>query len=261
MRTAHLIISLTVLIFTSTSLAGLSPLRKSTETYEEASRRARIHNSSYSVQIETIRQTPERYKKPLTELDISGIPELSSLEELKLQFEYIRDTRFLKTNELEFARRISWLYPDDGCYIRAELAAIYLKERGYVPPKKIFVFGNLNARTTNSLQGSVSWWYHVAATYRVQGTVYVYDPAIDPFTPLTLQRWHEAVGGTKTFAQYTVCSTETVDPDSDCFKPRNYGKAYAENEQMYFLNLEWLRLEDLKRDPIAELGDSPPWRR
>ncbi|MGE9745438.1 protein-glutamine glutaminase family protein [Bdellovibrio bacteriovorus] len=248
-----LFVSLMILSASATAMAGLSSIRHSGESFEAARQRSTpvwelFGRGSY----------PDRMKKPMKELNIQDIPDVGSYADLEREFKYVRDTRFIADAE-PFARRLTWMYPDDGCYARAELAATELVEHQFTTPKKIFVFGNLYAPTQNAPGGSVSWWYHVAVTYRVGNEVYVFDPAINPEKPVTLVEWNKAVGGEKSQVQYTICSHKTFDPGSDCLNPRALSEQEAISEQKNFLSLEWNRLLDLDRDPEKELGNEPPW--
>lgn len=237
-----------------TEARGLSARRFSQEAYAQAS--ARSHQDSIQ---DTIR-TPEQVQQPLKNLSLSEIPDVGTMTELIRRFNFVRDTRFLATEDASFPRRLTWLYPDDGCYARAEMASQKLIDQQLTTPKKIFVFGNLTAQTTNAAEGYVHWWYHVAVIYRVGATAYVVDPALNPQKPMTLDSWNKAVGGESTPVKYAICSHDTFDPDADCFEPTQMSEAQAEAEQKGFLQDEWNRLLELHRDPTKELGDSPPWR-
>ena len=235
---------------------ALSAKRLQDETYEQASIRSRensprILGNGYD--------GAQRYQTSIERLSVLEIPEISSAQEMQDHFKFVRDTKFITDSSLDFSRRSSWLYPDDGCYIRAEVASHNLVEKGYAAPKKIFVFGNLHARTKNAPAGFVSWWYHVAVTYRLGPVAYVFDPAINPNKVLTLQEWDEAIGGNSSRLQYAICDTNAVDPDSSCKEPHKRSYQAVLNEQLGFLDDEWQRLEDLHRDPVKELGDNPPW--
>lgn len=205
-------------------------------------------------------KSAERQKRPLQFVDLQTIPEISSLDELNRQFEYIRDTRFLETENPDFPRRFTWLFPDDGCYARAEAAKHALLAREVPVPKKLFVFGNLSAQTNNSPEGSVQWWYHVALAYRFNSDVYVFDPALEPQRPLKIQEWNNLVGGENTVVRYSVCHANTFDPMDNCDGSLAITKEQAIEEQKYFLQEEWDRLLELNRDPNKELGDFPPWK-
>ena len=230
--------------------------RGSNETYHQA--RARHYAADFvALDLGAQSRSAEAVKKPLSKVNIQSLPEVASLEELQAQFEYVRDTRFI--DHKQFWRRLSWLYPDDGCFARAEMAANYLKERGFVIPKKLFVFGDLKAKTTNSAQGYVEWWYHVAAAYRVGNQGYVIDPALNPQAPMSIEAWDIAVNQSRRKTEYSICSVGTYDPSFNCEGSRGYPLENALFEQKQYLDLEWRRLVGLGRNPEAELGDSPPW--
>lgn len=261
------IISFLFLLLPINSIAkGLSPIRLSHENYEQALLRHKFYkNFEVSPSKFRLRSTSshsltaESAKKPLKDLNTQEIPDVGSYADLENQFFYIRDTRFLTTRFPDFPRRLTWLYPDDGCYARAEVAKFELEKHNFPAPKKIFVFGNLYAATDNSPSGAVSWWYHVAVTYRVGAEVYVFDPAIEPKHPLTLTQWNSHIGGDHRSVKYSICDKETYDPSSDCINPTPLPEDEAYYEQKTFLQYEWDRIIQLQRDPKKELGDSPPW--
>lgn len=243
---------------------GLSPTRLFSENYEDARDRhfstiisgwSSRHNPTFFKS-----NTAERKKQPLEFLNLEAIPELSSSIELQKKFEFIRDTRFLETENPNFPRRLTWLFPDDGCYARAEVAKNNLADQAVTIPKKIFVFGNLSVQTVNSPYGSVQWWYHVAITYRVNRDVYVLDPALEPHRPLSIHEWNILVGGETNKVRYTICHANTFDPMADCGGADAITPQQAIDEQKSFLNSEWDRLLELDRDPNKELGEFPPWK-
>ncbi|KHD87999.1 MAG: hypothetical protein OM95_10740 [Bdellovibrio sp. ArHS] len=266
MKFIALVLTLTV---SFEAFAGLSSIRHSGESYQQARDR---HFFAWKFRIPSPFPSPlddqveemsfgspvERSKKPLNKLDISEIPDVGSYADLLREFKYVRDTRFIETDS-GFARRLTWMYPDDGCYARAEMAKLELIQHNFPAPKKIFVFGNLQAMTKNSPTGNVQWWYHVAVTYRVGSDVYIFDPAIEPTRPLKLIEWNDKVGGGRTLVQYSVCHKDAFDPSSDCSKPQLTSPQEALSEQTSFLEYEWERVENLGRDPYKELGEFPPW--
>ncbi len=257
-----LIVSVGCLLISIATQAGLTPVRHAGENFESARNRAFFYKNLQlqASDSDSLRRTnhPEELKAPLKELNLLAIPDVGSYADLERKFEHIRDTRFLE-NATPFARRLTWLYPDDGCYARAELAALGLAQHSFPSPKKIFVFGNLKATTKNSPWGFVEWWYHVAVAYRIGSEAYVFDPAIEPKRPLKLSEWNRAVGGESSFVQYTICSHKTFDPSSDCYSTSGLSPEEATQEQTVFLTLEWDRLLELDRDPEKELGSEPPW--
>lgn len=183
----------------------------------------------------------------------------SSVEVMQERFEAIRDARFLSlpTNP-EFPRRISWLYPKDGCFARA---ALFNRNafRMFVPiPDKIFAFGNLRVNTNNSRRGVVGWWYHVAPMVQVGETRYVLDPAIEPNKPLPLEEWLTRMGNPARI-KVALCRSGTYSPGDNCNKQTDGMELRAERTQKHYLALEESELRRMGRDPEAELGDNPPW--
>ncbi|CAN5480606.1 hypothetical protein BH10BDE1_BH10BDE1_24510 [soil metagenome] len=181
---------------------------------------------------------------------------------MQTSFEFARDEK-AHTDENLRARRATWLYPDDGCFVRAVMAADFIAKKSNVKPMKIFAFDNLTVKTANSPSGEVEWWYHVAAITKVvdaaSGTekFYVYDPAIQPKAPMEVTDWLKAMHAPN--AQIAICATDAYDPDSNCETGEADAKGRAQNEASWFLPSEWSRLEELGRDPKAELGEKPPW--
>lgn len=229
----------------------ISAVRLRGEDHLQAALRTNIMTPAYT--------TPQRISKPLANLDISEIPDVGSYADLENQFKYVRDIRVIEDNRKKSMRRLTWLYPDDGCFARAEMAAHLLEENHFVTPKKVYVFGNLHAPTKNSPDGYVDWWYHVAVIYRINKTAYVFDPAINPARPVTLNEWNTAIGGGTGRLQYAICDHGTFDPTYDCMQPKQIDMDSAVSEQSAYLYPEWQRLLELNRDPEKELGDFPPW--
>lgn len=231
---------------------GISSVRLQGEDHVQAAVRLNNITSMYT--------TPQRMSKSLRELDLKQIPDVGSYSDLENQFKYVRDIRIIEDTRKSSMRRLTWLYPDDGCFARAEMATRLLEENKFVTPKKVFVFGNLRAPTKNAPGGFVEWWYHVAVIYRIDKTAYVFDPAINPARPVTLDEWNAAIGGTNNSRlQYAICDHGTFDPNQDCMQPRQIDMEDAVSEQRMFLYPEWERLLDLNRNPEKELGDFPPW--
>lgn len=189
------------------------------------------------------------------------VPEIQATD-LQTSFELAREERFFIDSESR-PRRATWLYPDDGCFVRAVVAANMIEKSFGIKAAKIFAFDNLTVKTENSPSGEVSWWYHVAAITKVvdpttkKETFYVYDPAISPRAPMEVRQWLQAMHAPN--AEIAVCAGETYDPQSDCTAGSTTALGRAKNEGQWYLSSEWYRLEDLGRDPVRELGDNPPW--
>lgn len=247
--------------------AGLSAHRYPNESYEHAKNR-HLFNRNLSLKGHRFEAgmkplvrhiSAERARKPLKNLNLNDIPDVGSYPDLVREFQYVRDSRFLATNDPNFPRRLTWMYPDDGCYARAEVAKHELEKHNFPAPKKVFVFGNLYASSKNSTTGFVQWWYHVAVTYRAGNDVYIFDPALEPQRPLTMTEWNKLVGGEQNEVQYSVCDHNTYEPSWDCYTPAPLDPSITYREQKGFLEYEWQRLLDLQRNPTRELGDFPPW--
>lgn len=194
------------------------------------------------------------------ELDLSNIPNWEDSESLKTAFESVRNIRFLTTADRpKFLRRASWLYPDDGCFARAQLMNINFRDWKYqIIPAKVFVFGDLEVKTPNHPRGSVSWWYHVAPIIQVADIPYVLDPAIDPKSPQRLDQWILKQVNDLADVKVALCSSSTYEPSESC-DSTTFGDETALRDQGYYLEYEWDRLLELERDPELELGDRPPW--
>lgn len=263
------------LTFISHALFGLSAKRMPRETFEDALKRSFYED--YLIQNKNqIEKKPiisfEQYtklrtqhekndntvidnQKPIENLDFSQVTEVSE-DELMQIFTYVRDSRFLNVDNRD--RRLSWLYPDDGCFARASMAQ-YLRQKSMPLPSKIFIFGDLEVETPNSPSGFVKWWYHVTIAYRVNQTLYVIDPAIDPQKPLSLEEWSLKMVNNINGAQFSLCNGLAYNPKALCSgeSPKSLDET-IEAQKMY-LKLEWKRVVKLNRNPEKELGDEPPW--
>lgn len=206
-------------------------------------------------------RTPWDMANRLDKVDFSAVTDVGSVQKLNQIFKYIRDTKFITMPSQPLKeRRLSWMYPDDGCYIRAELAQYFTHQQKMPDTYKIFSFGNLAVKSVNAHGGVVRWWYHVVPVYRVGQQAYAIDPAIDPRGPMTVEEWKKAQEADGPVDKFAVCKPKTVGPDEDCMNPHGQSFDYTLAEQKGFLNQEWNRLVQLGRNPQAELGDSPPWR-
>lgn len=193
-------------------------------------------------------------------------------------FKNLRDIR-LYTDEQHpnFLRRVTWLYPDDGCWTRAAAVInnlfgpfhnlVKTAER----PSKVFVFGSLCALTPNSPDNKVSWWYHTAPIVKDAETQqdYVLDPAVNPHNPLPLQDWVDAItsnqGACKSSYKasadkFNICNGYGSGPYSPCQDEVGfYTEARTSLMQDRYRALEYKRQISLERNPEEVLGDSPPW--
>lgn len=250
------------------AIVALSSLAHANNPYSAR----RLPNESYLTKINEFKKqfniwrsrpkdyvTAENAKVKFDQLDEKQVKTWTGSVDFETYFKNIRDERFLKKNP-SFPRRLTWLYPDDGCYARAEIASQKSLAYDFSGGSKVFVFGDLTVKTSNSSSGSVSWWYHVAVAYRANDVVYIVDPAINPDQPLRLETWLSTMGDVHQL-EVSICNANTYQPESECNPKISAPSNYAYNDIEEFLQLEWQRLQELGRIPHNELGENPPWKR
>lgn len=194
---------------------------------------------------------------------------------IKENFEKIRNLRYFDDEEYRgFLRRISWLYPDDGCWTRASAVIRDLFGpfnnliSNYPRPSKLFAFGNLCAVTPNSPDGKVTWWYHTAPIVRDAQTnqTFVLDPSVNPYEPLPVEKWMKEVSSqsgpcSSSHGQvdtFNICNGYGTGPQDVCHE--NYlTEAESMLEQSSYRHEERARQKELGRDANKVLGDQPPW--
>lgn len=250
---------LTPMIGTTAAHAGLSAVRPNgvpAELFLRAARKASLSRGHLT------ESGPVLWEKgDFDNAEWSRVPEIKA-DDLQPSFEIVRDEKFFVDSDSR-QRRATWLYPDDGCFVRAAVAANIIEKTVGIKAAKIFAFDNLSVKTVNSPSGEVGWWYHVAAITKTvdpltkKETFHVYDPAIQPKKPMEVREWLRAMNSPN--AEIAICASESYDPDSDCASGISSSLGRAKNEAQWFLPSEWYRLEELGRDPKRELGDSPPW--
>lgn len=240
---------LLVLTSASAAVAAPSAVRGPRESWKQARARS-------LPDFQTQARGPSAYDslKDLTLINFGSVYDLKNNQDLMTIFEYVRDTRFITNHRSPISqRRISWLYPDDGCFVRAELMTNFIKEKRMPPTSKLFVFGDLSVRTKNAPGNLVRWWYHVAPIYRVGKMVYVLDPAIEPRRPLTVLEWRERVSEESDVRNFSLCSQHTFEPDDNCQKPTPLSMEFLTDYQRQFQSYEWERIVRMGRDPYKEL--------
>lgn len=242
----------------------LSSKRGVKETYKEAANRSLIKLKNFGQEARLGASAFDVRVSSFEEIDLTKVPEIGGLEKLQAIFETYRDKRYLPDPEdATFLRRLSWMYPDDGCFARAELLA-RLSENDLNPAAaKLFVFGDLQAPTPNHPAGEVRWWYHVAAAYRIGSELFVMDPSVEPKKPITDREWGERVGdrGTdgRTSLEWSLCATRAIDPGADCRNPMEESEGYVKRMLAPYLEAERDRAVELGRVANDVLGDLPPW--
>lgn len=247
------------LAFASNVLSSdVSAIREKGVSYKAYMNRATLFSNDEGVIEERV--TPMSSSSHFGEKQLVDATAWESESVMVDRFKEFRDLRFMVVPERpDFPRRSSWMYPDDGCFARAALANRNLARHNYPVPKKVFAFGDLEVKTANSPDGSVSWWYHVAPLVQIGTQKYVLDPAISPKAPLKLEDWLAKMNSNPSSIEVSICESGTYTPGDDCTKVTDGEEKGAENDQVYYLRSEWDRIQSLGRDPERELGDSPPW--
>lgn len=243
--------------------------------YEDWTIKASHNVQQDSIQGSSIPWDDEGARKALLNT-VNAWPNLTIIKDL---FKKIRDMRYFNDSAKEnFLRRISWLYPDDGCFSR--MAAVVNDYFGPISnelhyfsrPSKIFAFGNLCVNTNNSPHGFVTWWYHVAPIIKnaEDNQTYVLDPSINPYEPLLVEKWITQISATtgpcsRKHAMvnvFNICNGYGSGPADICqdFTTTNF---LTETAIMLYQNsyqkAERRRQDSLGRDADKVLGDEPPW--
>jgi len=243
------LVLLLLLSTASAALAAPSAARGPQESWKQA--RARNLPDS-----QTQARGPSAFdsSKDLSLINFASVYDLKNNEDLMTIFNYVKDTRFITNPSSPISqRRLSWLYPDDGCFVRAELMTNFIIEKRMPPTSKIFVFGDLAVRTKNAPGNMVRWWYHVAPIYRVGKMVYVLDPAIETRRPLTILEWRKRVSEESDVRNFALCEQHTFEPEDNCQKPKRMSMEFLTDYQREFQSYEWERVVRLGRDPYKEL--------
>lgn len=242
----------------------VSAKRQVGESYLKAAERASSRKPRFSQSQNSLAQSQTAFDlrmdpKSVTPEKQALIPEWKNFEEVESFFKLSRDERYIQDPDFpSVLRRVSWMYPDDGCFARAGMVAAKAKERGWPLVGKIFAFGNLIAKTRNHPAGVVGWWYHVAAAVRVQNEVWVFDASIEPLRPLTWKQWMDRLNPEDSKATVSFCEGDTYNPYFSCDNADD-PTAQATSNQLGFLPFERKRLLQMSRDVEAELGERPPW--
>lgn len=250
-----------LLVFSAVAFATPSAKREVYETADMARNRYLLQEVQDVLDIKPMGRSAWDVATYLENVNFNQVADVGSVERLNQIFNYIRDTKFI-TNLVQQPltdRRLSWMYPDDGCYVRAELAAHFTNAQRMPETYKLFSFGDLAVKTTNHPSGIIRWWYHVVPVYRVGAQAYAMDPSIDPRGPMTVQEWKKAQEADRPVDKFAVCKPRTVGPEGDCQNPYGQSIDMSLGEQKRFLNQEWERLLEMGRNPEAELGNNPPW--
>ena len=216
------------------------------------------HAKAYSKELNNPASAYERRVK-WDELVFTIVPTWESRELVDEAFQKVRDTRFLDDPSVSsFLRRLSWLYPDDGCFMRAAFMSQMIEKVYSKQSARIFIFGDLYVETENSPEGRVDWWYHTAPLIKFAEDVYVFDPAINSSGVTEIKKWIQKQSVTLSEAELSVCDANAYEPGEAC-EGSDSDEDTALQHAPWYLQLERERQVELQRNPEEVLGEHPPW--
>lgn len=207
-------------------------------------------------------------------LSFANVPVWSDAD-IAAQFAATRDARYMTTaSNPTFPRRISWMYPDDGCFARAEQVDVQVSQAGKTRPYKLFAMSvglrlRVYTSNTNDPSGTVHWdWHTVPVVKNSAGQVIVLDAALSPCRPLPYKEWLGLMTDNPTQEFSDPANGHGVGlGDSNAYfpsslvtgEPSHSAESLTDETQTY-LDSEWYRQQtELGRDPTVVLGASPPW--
>ena len=203
-------------------------------------------------------------------LSFANVPTWSD-SDILAQFPTTRDKRYMTTSDNpSFQRRISWMFPEDGCFSRAEQLDVQAAQAGKTRPYKLYAFGRnplLRVYTNNTSSGMVNWWYHVVPVVKNSaGEPIVFDAALSPCKPLPWKKWLAMMVGDMALYDNVAAGNGVALGDSWSYNPYSLvsGEPSHSAESLTdqtgaYLPAEWNRQIELGRDPNVVLGASPPW--
>jgi hypothetical protein len=217
-------------------------------------------------------QTVYEARSGVASLNFTNVPTWSDAD-IKAQFAAIRDKRYIPDSfdPSPNPRRITWMFPNDGCFDRAEQFNVQVAAAGKTRPAKLFAFSEaplLHAVTDNTDTGYVEWKFHVVPVVKNSaGQPIVFDPALDPCRPLPYKDWLLLmVSNLSVFDDYaagsgvTVASTWAYNGDSPVTGEAPHSREeWSFNSETFLVTEEWLRQSQLGRNPDVVLGPTPPW--
>lgn len=224
------------------------------------------------IQVSAVRKPQEDFRQHLKNFKVfsgdqatlnqTDIPELDNWDQVQATFEAARDRRNLRWVVMpKFLRRTTFLYPQDGCFLRAALMNKALMAQFISPLPKLFVFGNLKAESLYEKGHSIYWYFHVALALRFQGEVFIIDPSLNNQRPLALVEWYNLMGVRSSDVEIRICDTQSYSPFDRCVG----GQGFLEEKQrddhvQYYLAAEWNNLEKLGFEPEKLLNHLPLWK-
>lgn len=194
--------------------------------------------------------------------DISHLPDWTGSQQgLEQAFRAARDERvYTHPSRPEFLRRTPWLYPIDGCFVRAAHVAQSLARQNFLRPGKVYAFGRLRTKTDFTSRGWAYWSYHVAAAYEFEGQAWVFDVTVDASRPLTFQEWVSKISRNPSQVRVAICDSHSYMPSQRCRGATDRQERGFRSHQRFYHQREWNSLRNLRKNPEKLLGEEPPWK-
>lgn len=200
-------------------------------------------------------------------LNFADVPTWSDADILA-QFPLTRDKRYMTvSSNPSFQRRISWMYPDDGCFARAEQFNVQVAQAGKTKAYKLFAMGDLRVYTDNSPDGVVYWGWHVVPVVKNSaGEPIVFDAALSPCKPLPWKTWLLMMASSLSHYDDLAAGHGVGLGDPNAYYPISLAQGEPSHAQeslthqtQTYLPAEWDRQLALGRNPNVVLGSTPPW--
>lgn len=204
---------------------------------------------------------------PVASLNFASVPTWSDADILA-QFAATRDNRYLTDNQHPGSqRRLSWMYPDDGCFSRAEQVNAQVAQAGKTKPYKLFAMGDLAPATTNHPDGWVGWGWHVVPVVKNSaGELIVLDAALSPCKPLPWKTWLLMMVSDLNHFNDTAAGRGVALGDPNAYYPSSLAQGEpshaaesVSHQRDTYLGYEYSRAVELGRDPNVVFGSTPPW--
>jgi hypothetical protein len=197
-----------------------------------------------------------------SEISAEGVPYFATMAEMQEAFEYVRDRKTFRWQQMQkTTRRTTFLYPQDGCFLRAALMNRAMQTRYVLPLPKIYVFGNLAAHSEFDKNKTIYWYFHVALATKVGSDLFVIDPSLNYYHPLLLSEWLALMGVDELSAEVRLCDPNSYSPFDRCVgSDGTMENQFRDNHLQYYLGVEWNNLVKLGFNPYELLGEAPPWK-
>ena len=145
---------------------------------------------------------------------------------------------------------IPFTFPDDGCHARAHRMCELMRRDHRVLAGKVWLFGDLRARTRNHAQCRVEWLYHVAPVVNVRTNGSIEPMVIDPSLfagPVTISGWKRIQGDPNAELKFSAASIWDQPPGENIIRDADFSRTPR----------DLVRYRNLLRRRIRDIGPPP----